>query len=149
LSRYLDLLKQIPPGKDEIPDGLLKKLDIAACNLVNSQAGQYDLSEEERREYADYDDFAHVYDRGGRWGLLDKWPLQLGDLVILRSKTSSFWYLGICFGSNPYAIIEGGSKEKILEEEQRLNEYRETEGEEAFEEEIMRLINRHVGRLND
>lgn len=148
MSRYLDLLKQIPLGKDEIPDVLLKKLDIAACNLVNSQAGQYDLSEEERREYADYEP-PEVNDRRGIWGLLDKWPLQLGDLVILRSKTSSFWYLGVCFGSNPYVIIEAGSKEEILKEEQRLNAYRETEGEEAFEEEIMRLIDRYGEGLND
>lgn len=148
MSRFVELLKQIPPGNEEISDNLLKKLDIAACNLVNSQAGQYDLSVEERREYADYEP-PEANDRRGRWGLLDKWPLQLGDLVILRSKTGSFWYLGICFGSNPYAILDAGSKEEILEEEQQLNEYRETEGEEAFEEAIMELIDRYGEGLNE
>ena len=140
MSRFVDLLKQIPQDNEEIPDVLLKKLDIAACNLVNSQAGQYDLTEEERREYAAYES-PEVNDRKQKWGLLDKWPLQLGSLAVFKEKTPNLWYLGICFGSNPYVVLEGGSKEEIFEKKKQLNEYRETEGEEAFEEEIMRLRN--------
>jgi hypothetical protein len=148
LSRYVDLLKQIPPGKEEISGNLLKQLNDAACNLLYNRAGQYDLTEEERREYADYEPL-EVSDNGGRWGLLDKWPLQLGDLTILRRKDKKYWYLGICFGSNPYVILECGTKEEIFERTEKLNKYRETEGEEAFENKIMYLLDRHEEGLND
>jgi len=147
LSRYLDLLKQIPPGSKEISSVLLNKLDIAAWNLVNSQAGQYDLTEEERREYADYEP-PEVNNRKQRWGLLDKWPLQLGELAILKDKRTNYWNLAVCFGSNPYIVFEHGSKEEIFRREKRLNEYRETDGEEAFENEIMRLIDLYEEGLN-
>jgi hypothetical protein len=146
LSRFVDLLNQIPPGKEEIPEKLLKKLDIAASNLVRNDLGLNDeLSEEERRN-ADYDNIPELYDRRGKWGLLDKWPLKLGDLVIFRYEKTNYWNLGISFGSNPYVVLDCGSKKEILEEKEQLNKYRETEGEEAFQEEIMRLIDEDLRR---
>ncbi len=148
MSRFVDLLKQIPQGNEEIPDVLLKKLDIAACNLVNSQAGQYDLTEEERREYAAYEP-PEVNDRKQKWGLLDKWPLQLGNIELFRdNKNRKIWYLGIRFDLNPPVVFERGFNYEIIERAERLTEYRKSEGEEAFEEEIMRLIDLYVEGMN-
>lgn len=138
LSRFLDLLKQLPKGKEEIPDDLLKRLDIAACNLVNSQDGQYDLSEEERRVYS-ANDLQEVQNRPGGPGLEKKFPMPLGEVVILRRRGDKDWYLGIRFGRAPYSLIRFGSKEKILNEEERLITLREEKGELAFEDEVMRL----------
>lgn len=145
MSRYLDLLKQIPLGKEEIPDVLIKNLDAAASSLLRNHAGQYDLSAEERQMYADYEppDREEV-EGGGNWGLLDRWPLELGGLVILKGKDTSYWYLGISISSNPYVTLERGSKEEIYERAKELDEYRKTEGEEAFKEEIMRLVDRYI-----
>ena len=148
MSRFVDLLKQIPQDNEEIPDVLLKKLDIAACNLVNSQAGQYDLTEEERREYAAYES-PEVNDRKQKWGLLDKWPLQLGNIELFRdNKNRKIWYLGIRFDLNPPVVFERGFNYEIIERAERLTEYRKSEGEEAFEEEIMRLIDLYVEGMN-
>jgi hypothetical protein len=144
LSRFIELLKQIPPGKEEIPDKLLKQLDIAATGLIINQAGQYDLSEEERKEYEAYDDSPEVYDKGGRWGLLDRWPLHLGDLAVFVARETNDWYLEISSESNPYMTLMRGSKRKILAEADRLNEFRKIEGEEAFEDEVMRMVDRHL-----
>jgi len=145
LSRYLDLLKQIPPGKEEIPENLLKQLNSAAWSIMRSRSGQHDLTEEERQDYdisySDYDPDA--CSPPGRWGLLDRWPLQLGDLVIFRYKESDFWYLGINSGSNPDLMLKCGSKVEILEEMERLAEYRKTSEEEAFEDEVMRLVDNY------
>ena len=140
MSRYLDLLKQIPPGKEEIPEVLLKQLNSAASSMISNRAGQYDLSEDDLRNY-EYDQYdPDACSLPGRWGLLDRWPLQLGDLVIFRSTDPEFWYLEISSGSNPNLMLKYGSKEEILVEEERLSEYRKTEGEEGFEDEIMRLV---------
>jgi len=152
VSRFLDLLKQIPPGKEEIPEVLLKQLDMAAYGLINSEAGQHDLSEVERAEYDEFHSKLGPEEpnsiRKGRWGLLDKWPLMLGDLAIFRSKDSEYWYLGISSGDNPCLMLKCGSKDEILEEEERLNEYRKTEGEESLEDEVMRLVDKFRDKAN-
>lgn len=145
MSRYIDLLKQIPPGKGEIPENLLKQLDCAASSIMRSRAGQHDLTEEERQDYdISYNDYdPDACSPPGRWGLLDRWPLQLGDLVIFRYKESDFWYLGINSRSNPDLMLKCGSKVEILEEMERLAEYRKTSEEEAFEDEVMRLVDNY------
>jgi hypothetical protein len=162
----MDLLKQIPPGKEEIPEILLKKLDIAACNLIRNQSCLIDIPEERVKDDYQYEgqDTRDGYDpvrgdsepfegsdtfyRYSKWGLLDKWPLQLGDLAIFKGKNTNYWYLGISFGSHPYVMFERGSKEEIFERAEKLNEYRETEGEEVFEDEIMRLIDYYEEGMN-
>ena len=142
MSRYLDLLKQIPLGKEEIPEDLLKRLDNAAVGILRNCAGQHDLTEEEREEYnISYSgDNFDVCGPTGRWNFLDKWPLRLGRLVILvDNKKPELRYLGIASGSNPYLILKCGSKNEIHEEMERLIELRETSEEEVFEDEIMFL----------
>jgi len=139
VSRFLDLLNQLPKCKGEIPEGLLKRLDAAAINLINNLDSQYDLPEEERRSYS-ADDLLEVQNRPGGRGLQGKSPLPLGDLEVFKYETDKFWYLRIRFGRAPYTMIRFGSEEEILAEEKRLNTLRETEGEEAFEDEVMRLI---------
>jgi len=145
LSRYLNLLKQIPPGKEEIPEDLLKQLDNAAVGMLRSRAGQHDLTEEERQDYdisySNYDPDA--CSPPGRWGLLDKWPLRLGELVILKSEETEFWYLGINSGSNPNLMLKCGSKSEIFEEMERLTEFRKTSEEEIFENDIMHLVDNY------
>ncbi len=145
MSRYLDLLKQIPPGNEEISEILIKKLNNAACALVNNQAGQYDLTEEERRDYADYEP-PEMNDRMQKWGLLDKWPLQLGELMICEDREHKEWLIGISFNSNPYLWFKSGSKKDIIELGNELIELRETEGEEAFQDEIMGLVETDMRR---
>lgn len=161
MSRYLDLLKQIPPGNEETSEHLLKQLNIAASNLLSNQTVDFPDGEK-RDDYlyegqiserydlvrADYDS-PEIDNRIGRWGLLKEWPLDLGDLAIFRdTNNSNYWYLGICFGLNPYVMFERGSKDKIAKRAEQLNEYRESEGEEAFEEEIMYLIDLYMEGRN-
>lgn len=143
--RYIELLKQIPPGKEELPEVLLKKLDSAAFSLINNQAGQYDPTDEEREACnADNpDDFPEISDWHGKWGLLDRWPLQLGDLIIYKGDEPRRWYLEINSGGSSNLVLESGSKQEMLKEMESLNEYREAEGEEAFEAEIMRLVDHY------
>lgn len=150
MSRFMNLLKRIPPGKGEIPEVLLKQLDCAASSIINSRAGQYDITEEDRQNYdISYNEYdPDACSPPGRWGLLDKWPLQLGDLAIFKSEDSEFWYLGISSGSNPYLMLRCGSKEEILEEGERLNEYRKSEGEEGLEDEVMRLVDSYRDKAN-
>jgi len=145
LSRYLDLLKQIPPGKEEIHEDLLKQLNSAAWSIMRSRAGQYDLTEEDRQNYdISYNDYdPDACSTPGRWGLLDKWPLRLGELVILKSEETEFWYLGINSGSNPNLMLKCGSKSEIFEEMERLTEFRKTSEEEIFENEIMHLVDNY------
>jgi hypothetical protein len=143
--RYIELLKQIPPGKEELPEVLLKKLDSAAFSLINNQAGQYDPTDEEREACnADNpDDFPEISDWHGKWGLLDRWPLKLGDLILYKSDESGVWYLEINSGSSCNLVLESGSKHEMLTEMESLDEYREAKGEEAFEAEIMRLVDHY------
>ena len=143
--RYIELLKQIPPGKEELPEVLLKKLDSAAFSLINNQAGQYDPTDEEREACnADNpDDFPEISDWHGKWGLLDRWPLKLGDLILYKSDESGVWYLEINSGSSCNLVLESGSKHEMLKEMESLDEYREAKGEEAFEAEIMRLVDHY------
>ena len=65
-----------------------------------------------------------------------------------KSEDSEFWYLGISSGSNPYLMLRCGSKEEILEEGERLNEYRKSEGEEGLEDEVMRLVDSYRDKAN-
>lgn len=143
--RYIELLKQVPPGKEKIPEKLLKQLDIAACSFVNSLSEQYDLSEEEREEYVNYDYAPYLYDRGGKWGLLDKWPLQLEYLEIYKNEETGLFYLEISSRSSSNMVLKSGSKYDVSEEAERLSKYREAEGEEAFEAEVMRLVDHRQG----
>lgn len=145
MSRYVDLLKQIPPDNEEISEVLLKKLNNAACALVKNRSGQYDLTEEERREYADYEP-PEVNDRKQKWGLLDKWPVDMGDLWVCIEEISGDWCLGISVNSNPCVWFARGSKKHIQDLGKELNDIRETEGEEAFTTEIMSLIDDDLRR---
>jgi hypothetical protein len=159
LSQFMDLLKQVPP-KGEIPDILLKKGNIAACNLLMNKT--VDAPEEEKRDDYGYEGqiserYAPVrsdsepfegkqrFDGPQEWSLLDRYPLQLGDIVILQAKDKIYWYLGISSCSNRYFVFERGSKEEIYKRAKELNEYREKEGEDAFEAEIMYLRDLYRG----
>jgi hypothetical protein len=150
----MDLLKQVPP-KGEIPDILLKKGNIAACNFLMNKT--VDAPEEGKRDDYGYEgqiseryalvrsdlepfEGLQTFHKPQKWGLLDRWPLQLGDLVAFKGKNTNYWYLGVCFGLNPRVVFERGSREEIFERAKILNEYRETEGEAAFEDEIMYLL---------
>lgn len=147
MSRFVNLLKEIPPGNEEIPEILLKQLDIAAYDLVRNQAGQYDITEEERRNISG-NDLEEVSGRYQKWGLLDKFPLSVGELMIWPEENGK-WALGLSFGANPRVELEIGSKERILELRRSLNEIRAEEGEEAYEEEIMRKRSRYLGEWDD
>lgn len=141
MSRFVDLLKQIPPGKEEIPDDLLKKLDIAAINLITNKAGQHDLPEAERLNFA-FEDLPEMYDWGGAWSRPDfyyRFPLEPGDIWLLKYK-GDIWKLGVSFGGNPIVTFCEGSKKQMIEERHRLNDIKDKNGKEALEDEIMELM---------
>ena len=68
----------------------------------------------------------------------------MGDLAVFVARETNDWYLEISSESNPYMTLMRGSKRKILAEADRLNEFRKIEGEEAFEDEVMRMVDRHL-----
>jgi hypothetical protein len=160
LSRYTELLKQIPPGNKEPSEFLIKSLNAAAYNLITNKSGLYELSEEERRNI---EELPEVMDRKQSWGLLNKWPLEVGELMqwqansevkerylkvqenlkgkFVRDGLSSLpiWVLAVSFNQERYASLAVGSKEEIFAIVDGLERTREENGEEAYKEELMYL----------
>jgi hypothetical protein len=57
------------------------------------------------------------------------------------------YYIGISFAGNAPAMLDQGNKTKMTERLRELNEFRETAGEEAFEDEVMRLRDSFLRRM--
>jgi len=171
LSRFMDLLEQIPPGKEEIPDILLKKLDIAATNLVTNQAGLCDIPEGavkddyvyegiDTRNDGDFNpvrgDFEYpeepeVNDRGQICGLPSfyyRFPIRAGDLWLCEYK-EGFWELHTSFNEGYSVPLCNGSKKQMIEEGDRLINIRDKDGEEAYQEEIMKLRHEYMAEEPD
>jgi hypothetical protein len=66
--------------------------------------------------------------------------------MICEDREHKEWLIGISFNSNPYLWFESGSKKDIIELGNELIELRETEGEEAFQDEIMGLVETDMRR---
>lgn len=103
MSKFLDLLKQIPPGDEEIPEDLYKKLDTAAINLLNNQTvdappegpksddyvyeGRTELKYEPTREDHEPSEIdGPIEEYNQPWVLLDRWPLKITDLTVFQTK---------------------------------------------------------------
>ena len=160
LSRFLDLIKQVP-SKGEIPDILLRKGSIAAANLLMNRSG--DVPEEEKKDDYLYEGQTRVgYDsvrsdldpwsasegrleaiagkrNWANWGLSAKFPLPIAESVELYYDNIDGWWVGVRFGDHSPVTLAIGTKKKMIEEKNRLNGIREKEGIEAYEEEIMRI----------
>lgn len=78
MSRFAELLAQIPPGKEEISEDLEKELKRAAFRLAVSRNGQYDISPEEREELNDEGcEFTELVNPRAKWEerYSDEWLL--------------------------------------------------------------------------
>jgi hypothetical protein len=154
LGRYIDLLKQVPPGKAEIPEILLKKLDVAAINFINNKS--IDAPEEEKRDdylyegqtKAGYAAVRSDLDPWSSFGIREDEDLdddcsiedEIPWATVWGSKRQSGqYYLGICAYDLFPLTLCSGSKEEMVEESYRLNKIRLTEGEEAYKNEIRNL----------
>ena len=160
LSRFLDLIKQVP-SKGEIPDILLRKGSIAAANLLMNRS--VDVPEEEKKDdylyegrtrecydsvRSDLDPWSASEGRleaiterrnWDNWGLSARFPLPIEEAVELYYDKIDGWYVGVCFGDNAPVTLAVGTKKEMIEEMNRINGIRDKEGVEAYEDEIKYL----------
>ena len=132
MSRYFDLLKQIPPGQDEeIPEELEKELKRAAYRLATTQSGQADISPEKRQEL--------LTSNNSVWSDSAIKPEKL-DIDFEDDGPILFQ---VRDGSRILTIGKG-SRGEFWKLEQRLKEIRAKGGISAFEAEVRRLRNAYL-----
>jgi hypothetical protein len=156
----MDLLKQVP-SKGEIPDVLLRKGSIAAASLLMNRS--VDVPEEEKKDdylyegqiRAGYDAVRSDLDpwsasegrleaiAGKRnwdnWGLSARFPLPIAETVEIYCDNVDDWCVGVRFGDRSPVTLAIGTKKAMIEERNRINEIRDKEGIEAYEDEIKNL----------
>lgn len=129
LSQYVDLLKQVPSGKEEVSEELMRKIKRAGFRLAVTQSGQDDIPPEERQEMTTKNN--------------DCW---LGSSVNPRvcNNEDEDRVLYLRREDRRTLTISEGSRREINALQTRLRVIRAKEGIFAYKAEVRRLRNEYL-----